>query len=78
MQPRAGSEWNDLYCWQAVAAEIEKNHKVKTKVITLDFTEQDAVFEAIAKGIQVNNIFKVVFTTIYYLFAVAWRKMWPF
>jgi hypothetical protein len=43
-----------------VAAEIEKNHKVKTKVITLDFTEPDAVFEAIAKGIQVNNIFKVV------------------
>jgi hypothetical protein len=37
-----------------VAAEIEKKHKVKAKVITLDFTNPDEVFDAISTGIQVR------------------------
>lgn len=37
---------------QAVAAEIEAKHKVKTKVIPLDFTKAEEVFDTIATGIQ--------------------------
>jgi short-subunit dehydrogenase len=37
-----------------VASEIESKYKVKTKIITLDFTKAEEVFDTMSAGIQVR------------------------
>lgn len=51
------------YKLQNVAAEIETKHKVKTKIVDIDFTSDEDVFERIEKetsgldiGVLVNNV----------------------